>query len=129
VNRGQLDPRGDLAEHLSVAAVGFHSSGAHSEGSDECGRNDTHIEPELACGVGDVKCLGAGFENDPRRARALLEHPWQRERRDLAFVEDLGLVIADANLRVFRTEIDGNVGTQSPVPVLRFFSGWRTSWA
>jgi len=64
VDRLQLDPCRDLAEYLSIAAVGLAATRADTERWGQSGKNDPDIVSKLAHNVRHAKCLRRALEKE-----------------------------------------------------------------
>src|SRR5690606_17005033 len=108
VDRLQLDPCRDLAEYLSIAAVGLDATRADTERWGQSGRNDPDIVSKLAHNVRHAKCLRRALENHPT-GRTPLQIAGKPSCSAALLVDDFPIGGTNANLGFCPTEIYRNM--------------------
>jgi len=108
VYRRQVDPTGNLAQHLCIAPIRLDSTSTDAEASHQRSWNDSHLVLVLQSRIGHVESFGARFEHHAT-VRLTLEENFQRPCGNPLLEQDLSVAAADTNLRFPSAEIDCNM--------------------
>src|SRR5262249_12316746 len=104
----QLDSAGHLAQHAGISLVRLDPSRSYPQAPHQRCWYHAHFVPALLCSFRHVESLRARLQDHPAR-RPLRQVAAQLSRRHTRLLDDLALLVPDADLGFPSSKVDANM--------------------